>query len=475
MFTDIDTWHTAMRKLQDSKPLGSGPHTPIPVDLNLEKVDAFARATPKHETTTIQKLAAYLTEPFKHDEIAAIRSIFCWVATNIRYDWDGFLSGHLPRQDAESVLRTRVSVCAGYSNLFYELCQNAAIKITAFKIIGAAMGVGLEAGDPAVNLDAHEWNAVLVHGEYRFIESTWASGTVTNGKFINHYNPEPYFLVSPTLFIYSHIPKSDPKEQFLSIPLTHKEWIELPHIGAAFRTNGMRLVRATGHLSQNAMCLLSFLHITDDYLEIVVEVDNKRFSATGGLLLGHLTPGRLENIRSPAGRTVVWVDTPPHSTSLHDCGGLAIPMMTHSQKHSTNPQRTLHFLRAYIPHGDFVCKVMASITPTMNTCFPALTFRVSNSGRGNTATPPTIFAGSVKPVHPLSGTLRVGEVVKFQVQATFPDHTDVIVFAPDKTITKMKPENGFWVVSVRINQAGEWRVGHQTGLKLGFGASYKAV
>ncbi|ORY45475.1 hypothetical protein BCR33DRAFT_169050 [Rhizoclosmatium globosum] len=165
------------------------------------------------------------------------------------------------------------------------------------------MGVGMEAGDPAVNLDAHAWNVVLVNGEYRFIETTWAAGSIMLGHFEKHYDPEPYFLVSPTQFIYSHIPKTDPAQQFLSVPLTHQEWMELPHLGPACRPNGIRLVHATGLQQTNPNCLLSYLDISDDYLEIIIQVVDSKFASTGGVLMGQITYGKAAPIQTAGIKT----------------------------------------------------------------------------------------------------------------------------------------------------------------------------
>ncbi|KAJ3141365.1 hypothetical protein HK100_007604 [Physocladia obscura] len=482
--TDIDLWHPAMVKLGRSQALGSGPHpSPLVLDEDLlARVDAFAIATPSRETASIQQLATYLATKYADDQVAQIRALFCWIASNIRYDWPAYLSGKLPKQDAEHVLQSRVSVCEGYSNLFLALCNCVGIK--AYKIIGGAMGVGLEAGDPAVNLDAHAWNAVLVRGEYRFIESTWASGTVSNGKFITHYNPTPYFLVSPKQFIYSHIPKDDPSQQFLSTPLTHKEWIELPHIGPAFRINGMRLVRASGHDTQiqtHGNALLSFLDIRDDYLEIVIEVETVNFRKTGGTILTHLTRGELAPLSTTA-KSLVWIDSTHHKTTIHDKGGLATSLLDYCHPHPVHSTvKSVHTFFTYLPRGEFVCRIMASLSQELaGTCFPALTFRVHNTGSGTRGPPPKLYSGSgVRPIAPVEDTLKVGSTVLFkaQVDEDF-NGSDVIVMSPDKQITKMVLEDSFrrfWTTKVDINVAGEWRVGMQTGLKLSFGAGYKAV
>ncbi|KAJ3075924.1 hypothetical protein HDU98_006433 [Podochytrium sp. JEL0797] len=383
--TDISSWHSGLGKVAAAQALGSGPRSGMGISqmlvehlTQLQQADHHAQGTPHSATASLASLAHHLATPFK-DELFQLRAVFCWVAGNIAYDYKGYLSGNRGPQTAEAVLHSRVAVCEGYANLFLALCE--LIQGTkVFKITGGAMGVGLEAGDASVNLDAHAWNAVLIHGEYRFIETTWAAGTIAAGNgFVKHYNPDPYFLVSPTQFIFSHIPKLDPSHQFLSTPLTHKEWIELPHLGPAYHPNGTT--------------------------------------------------------------------------------------------RSANPSKTIYNLRAYVPHGDLICRVMASKSPTLDSAFPALTFRVKNLGPGKTPPAPTIYKGSVTPVDPIVGQLTIGKSVQFRVQGP---HLEGIVMSPSKKIIKMERDSDFQIANVLIDEHGDWRVGHVNGHQYSFGAAYKA-
>ncbi|KAJ3288641.1 hypothetical protein HDU79_004686 [Rhizoclosmatium sp. JEL0117] len=471
--TDISTWHRSVSKLANSKALGTGSFGPKPLSQVLsESNDLFSAAdrhsneTPKSKCESVDVLSKYLTAPFQ-DDVVKLRALFAWVAQHISYDLKGYLSGHRGSQTAEGVLSSRVSVCEGYANLFLALCEASHLK--AWKVTGAAMGVGMEAGDPAVNLDAHAWNVVLVNGEYRFIETTWAAGSIMLGHFEKHYDPEPYFLVSPTQFIYSHIPKTDPVQQFLSVPLTHQEWMELPHLGPACRPNGIRLVHATGLQQTNPNCLLSYLDISDDYLEIIIQVVDSKFASTGGVLMGQITYGKAAPIQT-AGKSLIWIENPPHKDTLHSQGGQSLPLLTHSHRNtSTPPGHTLHTLRANLPHGDFVVRVMASLHKSVNSCYPALTFRVKNRGQGSKPPPPVVYAGSVKPIDPLVGKLVYGSTVTFRVQGAH----SAIVYTPSKKVIEMHSSgDGFWSVDVHVCERGEWRVGHVEGMRYSFGGLY---
>ncbi|MEP4946163.1 MAG: hypothetical protein ABJU26_01380, partial [Flavobacteriaceae bacterium] len=55
----------------------------------------------------------------------------------------------------------------------------------------------------------HSWNAIKLHGEWQFIDTTWASAYLTaNSKNIVPQNAEHYFLTPPTSFIKTHFPKN---------------------------------------------------------------------------------------------------------------------------------------------------------------------------------------------------------------------------------------------------------------------------
>ncbi|KAJ3242476.1 hypothetical protein HDU81_003183 [Chytriomyces hyalinus] len=474
--SDVANWHAAMLKLDSAHGITVGsPVLPRTLqNMDFAHLDEYAINTPQHETQSIHGLAAYLTFPFD-DALSKIRAIFCWVASNIEYDYKGFITGQMKPQDANSILHSRSSVCEGYANLFLALCKAATTQtpqghesITAFKISGAARGVGVEPGDPAVDLDAHAWNAVLIHGEYRFIECTWAAGSIMNQQYHKQYVPGPYFLVHPLDFVQTHISKSDPKEQFLSNPLTHQEWAALPMMSSAARLNGMRLVNSNGILPTNQGCLLSFLEIHDDYLEISIELDTELFQSTGGIVMAHVTHGQLVPVTKKSASTV-WVDGVHHRDSIISKGGQPQSLLWYTTA-SRRPGKTNCVVRGFVPHGDLVCDVMASVDPGVRMYHNAMKFRVKNHGPGNRGLPPKSFGGSVRLVEPLIGTLRLGEQVRFKVQGDL----DGVVITPGKSVLCMRREGDFQVQDLRIDERGTYSVGHGDWRSYSFGGQYVA-
>ncbi|CAG8603611.1 15125_t:CDS:2, partial [Cetraspora pellucida] len=194
---------------------------------DFSKVDSYARATPAHETHSIAQLSKYLTSRW-NNPLDKLRSIFVWIAENISYDTDAFFSG----------------VCDGFAEVFTELATHAGLKV--WKIKGKAKGVHYKPGDDIDKREyAHAWNGTLYKGEYLFIDSTWGAGHLTKNRFEKRFEPF-YFLTRPTSFIFTHI-SDDPKEQYLSPPLTREEFLNLNNVKPPFFSAGMEFREYLGH------------------------------------------------------------------------------------------------------------------------------------------------------------------------------------------------------------------------------------
>ena len=166
-------------------------------------VDEYVRQVPEYATT--QELADALTCHFT-DPIDRARAIFDWCAYNVTYDWLAFQSGNHPAQDAQTVLRTKKGVCAGYANLFQSLAER--IGLQSRVVHGYGKGIGYDPAQKQVKGSNHAWNVVRVDEEWRMIESTWGAGYINNNQFIRAFQPLQ-FLVDPEEFVYSHMPLDD--------------------------------------------------------------------------------------------------------------------------------------------------------------------------------------------------------------------------------------------------------------------------
>ena len=188
-----------------------------------KQIDAHVFATPVEQTESVEKLSAYLTSRWEGDRNKAY-AIFRWLSFNVAYDADGFF-GRTERKsgDAESVLRHRTAVCAGYANLFDALGKAADLQVHT--INGYAKGYGFEPGQQIKDTN-HAWNGVQVNGEWFICEPTWGSGYL-GADLMFHRSPDvSMFLMDPEYAICSHYP-SDEQWQLLEKPISKEEFEKL--------------------------------------------------------------------------------------------------------------------------------------------------------------------------------------------------------------------------------------------------------
>lgn len=199
-------------------------------------LDKYARNTPKQYTQDITTLAQYLIRPAKTD-LQKMRTIFTWIALNIRYDNVAFSSGNYPEQSAENVLATRQAVCMGYSALMQALC--IAADLNAEMVLGYAKGYGYKPGDKFADSN-HAWNAVMIDDAWHLFDVTWASvGELTEtGNVETRSAFEPFwFDTHPKAFIFTHLP-TDPDRQLTGDVWTLEEYERSADLSSEFFKSG---------------------------------------------------------------------------------------------------------------------------------------------------------------------------------------------------------------------------------------------
>jgi hypothetical protein len=190
-------------------------------------LDNYALSTPEAETSSIQQLAKYLGQRVTTD-LEKTRLVFRWITHNISYDfqsylaWQNNLALRTPDVDqAETVLKTRRGVCAGYANLFMALAQEMGLKV-------AFIGGSSKGYEFALNqkLGAHAWNAVKIEGKWYLLDSTWGAGYINeHQEFVKSFSPR-YFLTPPPQMIIDHFP-DNPLWQLLDSPLSQEAFSQL--------------------------------------------------------------------------------------------------------------------------------------------------------------------------------------------------------------------------------------------------------
>ena len=219
-----------------------------------KKIDAHVLSTPETETESVERLSRYLTSPWEGERNKGF-AIFRWLSFHVAYDVDGFF-GRTEKKgcDSGSVLKHRVSVCAGYANLFESLSKEAGLKVHT--IGGYAKGYGFEPGQRFTATN-HAWNALQVNGEWFICEPTWGAGFLGNDLTFHRSPNVAMFLLDPEFAICSHYPV-DEKWQLLDQPITKEEFEKLVVPSERIHVLGVEL---RSHKE-------SIYHIDADYIEM---------------------------------------------------------------------------------------------------------------------------------------------------------------------------------------------------------------
>ncbi|OQY02751.1 MAG: hypothetical protein B6I20_06575 [Bacteroidetes bacterium 4572_117] len=190
--------------------------------IDFVKIEKHVDETPSASTKTTTKLSKYLTGVFEDDD-EKFAAIYFWVSKNIRYDVRQRNKARMyfsANELVNEVLRSKKGVCQHYAELFNELSLKAGLK--SFVIIG----YGKESGK--VMKLSHAWNAIKIDNNWYFIDATWGSGHILDGKYKKSFKLK-YFMVEPKEFILDHIP-FDPMWQLLKQPIKFDEF-DLGKIG----------------------------------------------------------------------------------------------------------------------------------------------------------------------------------------------------------------------------------------------------
>lgn len=103
------------------------------------------------------------------------KAIAMWVGVNTAYDFDaGEAAGDLTVTNLEAVIENGFrTTCGGFSNLYSALCSAQGIYCLNMK--GGTPSEGYPRSDLENAPANHEWNGVLINGEWYYADCTWIS------------------------------------------------------------------------------------------------------------------------------------------------------------------------------------------------------------------------------------------------------------------------------------------------------------
>lgn len=163
---------------------------------------AHVQAKNRQQFQSLREAGDYLAEcQAAQTDMERAWLVFLWVTDNIDYDVEEFTAEaeaegeannpninnnnnnnnpnkghHTPQSDAQSAFISGRAICAGYADLYRELCTRLGVECV--DISGYAKGFHYELGSK-LSKENHQWNAVCVDGQWRFVDSTWGAGFVT--------------------------------------------------------------------------------------------------------------------------------------------------------------------------------------------------------------------------------------------------------------------------------------------------------
>ncbi|MFA6372069.1 MAG: transglutaminase domain-containing protein [Methanothrix sp.] len=212
------------------------------LNYSYDEIDRHALNAPTSAQATVESLAAYLIKPAKNDREKA-RAIFRWITENIDYDLEAYFTGNIGSTNYTDVLKSRRSVCIGYSDLFSSLAQEAGLEVV--KIRGYGKGYSYRPGESFTGPFNHAWNAVRINGSWYLMDSTWGAGFVSgDGKYVRLFD-DHFFMTKPSQFIFNHFPE-DARWQLLDEPISKEEFENLVYLESDFFNLGLKLDQRNG-------------------------------------------------------------------------------------------------------------------------------------------------------------------------------------------------------------------------------------
>ena len=240
---------------------------------NYEKIDAHALAAPASAEQSVESLAAYLIEPAKNEQEKA-RAIFRWICQNIDYDLGSYFAGRLSSTKSEDVLKSRSSVCAGYSDLFSALAEEAGLE--AVEIRGYGKGYSYRPGQRFAGPFNHAWNAVKVNGSWYLMDPTWGAGYLGRDGKYHRWFDDHYFMTPPDQFIFDHLPEEE-SWQLLDRPLSQAQFEDLVYVESDFFNLGLAAMERNGSISAGGEVNLSVYAPEDVVMMAGLESDSEVF------------------------------------------------------------------------------------------------------------------------------------------------------------------------------------------------------
>ena len=189
-------------------------------------------ALPASEEASLASVARYVARQ-EPDPWMRLKALHDYVADRVSYDVEALRSKTYPPQDAETVFRTRRSVCAGYANLLAAMGSAAGEEIVV-------VGGDSRTNGGELTGQGHAWNAARIGGRWVLLDATWDAGPVTDGRFVKRYSTD-FLFAPPEVLGLSHFPDEE-QWQLRRPALSRGEFLRQPMMRPRFYSEGFTLV-----------------------------------------------------------------------------------------------------------------------------------------------------------------------------------------------------------------------------------------
>jgi hypothetical protein len=200
-----------------------------PMPATVHPVVASMPASAKRSVTEVgQYIVGRVSDPWER-----IKVIHDFAATHVAYDAPALVDGRYPPQDADSVLRTGIGVCAGYANLSKAIADVTGDRVVIVVGDSRDRNGGVAGG-------GHAWNAARVGDEWALFDATWDAGSVDGATFEREYETG-YLFAPPAVMGVTHFP-DDPAWQLRRSPISRGEFVRQPMMRPRFFHQGFGLI-----------------------------------------------------------------------------------------------------------------------------------------------------------------------------------------------------------------------------------------
>jgi bifunctional glutamyl/prolyl-tRNA synthetase len=247
---------------------------------NLQLVDKSARFVNNvpGATTVAALVQGHLCRPYRSD-VQRLRAIFTWVSERIGWEEDFEIEEH-GYVDTRRVISQHRGCSQEIAYLVAEMCGAVGIHAEIVRGYLKTPGEPIEFDNAA--RPNHWWNAVIVDGEWRIMDTALANPTHTKRKFISTAGATSaegwYFLTRPMEVCYTHVPLL-PEQQHIVPPVAFEILMALPPATPTYFRNGLAMAdycTSVLHLENLEMAQIQ-IAVPED-VECVAETEVRAFA-----------------------------------------------------------------------------------------------------------------------------------------------------------------------------------------------------